>query len=190
MEKGKIFVFSAASGAGKTTLLTYLRDTVPGLVYSISATTRRPRPGEKNGTHYLFMSEAEFKRRIEKGEFAEWAKVHDHYYGTPKRLIDEVVAGGRHIIMDIDVQGKKKFDLVYPEAIGILLLPPSMDELERRLRARNTDDEATIRLRLDNASREMAFAKAEGKYEHTIINDDLERAKAELVRLVRSLTGS
>ncbi len=133
------------------------------------------------------MSEQEFKHRIEQNEFAEWARVFNHFYGTPKRFIDDIVAGGRHIIMDIDVQGKKKFDLVYPEAVGILLLPPSMEELGRRLRARGTDDEATIRLRLDTASREMAFARAEGKYEYTIINDDLEKAKQDLVLLVRSI---
>jgi guanylate kinase len=187
MKKGKIFVFSAASGAGKTTLLNYLRDAVPNLLYSISATTRPPRAREVNGKHYFFMSEDEFNRRIERKEFAEWAIVHGYHYGTPRNFIDATVMAGRHIIMDIDVAGKKKFDLVYPEAIGILILPPSMEELERRLRARRSDDEATIALRIANASKEMTFAKTQGKYEYTIINDDLERAKRETAELIRSL---
>jgi guanylate kinase len=187
-KKGKIFVFSAPSGAGKTTLIDFVRDTVPGMVYSVSATTRPPRPGESNGRHYFFISEEEFRRRIAGAEFAEWALVHGYYYGTPKSFIDATVAGGRHIIMDIDVAGKKKFDRIYPEAVGILVLPPDPEELARRLRARKSDDENTIAVRLANASKEMAIAAAEGKYEYTIINDDLERAKQEAARIVRSLT--
>jgi guanylate kinase len=183
---GTIFVFSAPSGAGKNTLIDHVQKTVPGMVYSISATTRKPRPGESDGRHYFFLDEALFRRRIDQGAFAEWASVHDHYYGTPKSFIDETVASGNHIIMDIDVQGKKQFDLAYPFAIGVLILPPSLDELEIRLRARKSDDDATIRLRLKNAEQEMAFAREQGKYEYTVINDDLERAKGEIVRIVRS----
>jgi guanylate kinase len=190
MKKGKIFVFSAPSGAGKNTLIDFVLDAVPGTVYSVSATTRPPRPGEVDGRHYFFMSEEEFKRRIEEEAFAEWAMVHGHYYGTPRRFIDATVDGGRHIVMDIDVAGKKKFDRVYPDAVGILVLPPSMEELERRLRSRNSDGEAAIRLRLVNASREIESAKTEGKYEYTIINDDLERARQEAARIVRTLTAA
>ncbi|MGA2506695.1 MAG: guanylate kinase [Chitinispirillaceae bacterium] len=188
VKKGKIFVFSAPSGAGKTTLIDYVRDSVPGITYSVSATTRPPRRGEINGRHYFFMSEEEFMRRIKKEEFAEWALVHGYYYGTPKSFIDATIAAGRHIIMDIDVAGKKKFDRLYPEAVGILVLPPGPDELARRLRDRKSDDEKTIAVRLNNALQEMTFAKAEGKYEYTIINDDLERAKQDAARIVRSLT--
>jgi guanylate kinase len=183
---GTIFVFSAPSGAGKNTLIDHVQKSVPGMVYSISATTRKPRPGEIDGRHYFFLDEAVFRQRIDQGAFAEWARVHDHYYGTPKSFIDETVASGSHIIMDIDVQGKKQFDLAYPSAIGVLILPPSLHELEIRLRARKSDDDATIRLRLTNAEKEMAFAREQGKYEHTVINDDLERAKGEIVGIVRS----
>ena len=109
-KRGKIFVFSAASGAGKTTLLDYLRQTVPGLVYSISATTRPPRAGEKDSVHYFFLTENEFGKKLKAGEFAEWAVVHGHFYGTPRSFIDDTIASGKHIIMDIDVMGKKKFD--------------------------------------------------------------------------------
>jgi guanylate kinase len=136
------------------------------------------------------MNEKEFKRRADKGEFAEWALVHGSYYGTPKSFIDASVKNGRHVIMDIDVAGKKKFDRAYPEAVGVLVLPPSMEELERRLRKRGSDGEDTIRLRLVNASREIGFAKSEGKYEYTIVNDDLSRAQQEAARIVRSLTGA
>ncbi|MBN1130845.1 MAG: guanylate kinase, partial [Chitinispirillaceae bacterium] len=141
---GKIFVFSAASGAGKNTLIDHVRKTVPNMVYSISATTRKPRSGEVDGGHYFFLDEAEFRRRIDRGEFAEWARVHDHYYGTPKTFINETMTSGSHLILDIDVQGKRQFDLAYPDAIGILILPPSLEELERRLRMRKSDDEATV----------------------------------------------
>jgi guanylate kinase len=184
---GKIFVFSAASGAGKTTLLDYLKRSVPNLVYSISATTRSPRMSEKDGVHYFFLSESEFKRRIASSEFAEWAVVHGHYYGTPRRFVDEVTVSGQHIIMDIDVFGKKKFDIVYPQSVGILLLPPSMDVLRERLLRRNTDSLSVIDLRIANAVKEMEFAKKEGKYEYTVVNDDLERAKFEVVGIVRNV---
>jgi guanylate kinase len=182
---GKIFVFSAASGAGKTTLLNHLRDAVPNLVYSISATTRPPRKGEINGVHYFFLSEDEFKRRISKGEFAEWAVVHGNYYGTPRSFIDETIKSGRHIIMDIDVVGKKKFDALYPQAVGILLVPPSILVLRQRLQDRKTDTEETINIRIANAVQEMEFAQKEGKYEYAIINDDLEKAKSEVVAIVK-----
>lgn len=179
-------MFSAPSGAGKTTLLNYLRTAVPGLVYSISATTRRPRDGEVDGVHYFFLSEQEFKSKIEKNEFAEWALVHGNYYGTPKSFIDETVAGGVHIIMDIDVFGKKTFDKSYPDAIGILILPPSMELLEKRLRGRGSDDEETVRTRLKNAMTEIEFARDKGKYKFTIINDDLDKAKSETEQIIRS----
>jgi len=182
--QGKIFVFSAASGAGKTTLLNHLKTVFPNVVYSVSATTRPPRTGEKNGAHYFFLSDDEFKQKRDSGAFAEWAVVHGHFYGTPKSFIDETIASGKHIIMDIDVFGKKKFDVSYPSALGILLLPPSLPILEQRLRLRNTDSDEVIRLRLENAKKEMDFARSSGKYEYTVINDDLEKAKSEVVAII------
>jgi len=185
-QKGKIFVFSAASGAGKTTLLDYLKANVEDLVYSISATTRLPRSHEKNGLHYFFMNEGEFKNRIANNEFAEWAIVHNHYYGTPKQFIDETIHSGKHIIMDIDVFGKKKFDETYPDSVGVLLLPPSLAVLRKRLQDRKTDSQEVIELRISNAEKEMAFAKEQGKYEYTIVNDNLEKAEADVVALVNN----
>lgn len=185
--KGKIFVFSAPSGAGKTTLINSVRRAVPEIIYSVSATTRPPREGEISGRHYFFLTDEEFRSKLEQDEFAEWACVHGHYYGTPKSFINTTINSGMHIIMDIDVFGKTKFDMMYPQAIGILILPPSFEELERRLRARQTDNDATIQLRLANARTEMEFAEKRGKYEYTIINNDLEQAEKETVCLVRSL---
>ena len=168
-------------------MLNHLKNTIPGLVYSVSATTRSPRRGEVDGKHYFFLTADEFTSKIERNEFAEWAVVHGNYYGTPRSFIDTAIARGEHVIMDIDVIGKKKFDALYPEAIGILVLPPSIEELEKRLRSRGSDDERTIRTRLLNARKEMEFAGTEGKYEYTIINDDLEKAKKETETLIRSL---
>jgi guanylate kinase len=185
--QGKIIVFSAPSGAGKTTILNYLLQNIPNLQYSISATTRKPRKGEIDGKHYFFLTEEEFKKRIEEKAFAEWALVHDNYYGSPRSYIDSTTAKGTNIIMDIDVVGKKKFDAVYPDATGILILPPGVDELERRLRGRGSDSEETIKTRLKNAVIEMEFAQTQGKYEYTIINDDLEKAKREAVQAVTSV---
>jgi guanylate kinase len=183
-QQGRIFVFSAASGGGKTTILNFIRSVFPSVVYSISATTRHPRNGEKDGVHYFFFSREEFQRKIAADEFAEWAIVHDNYYGTPKVFIDQVITAGKHIVMDIDVIGKTKFDCIYPQAIGILLLPPSLDILEQRLRNRKTDDEQTILVRLANAEKEMAYAKSYGKYEFVVVNDDLETAKNEVRSII------
>lgn len=189
-KKGKIIVFSAASGAGKTTLLDHLRSVMPELAYSISVTTRQPRPHEREGVHYFFISVEEFKKRIEAQEFAEWAVVHDNYYGTPKSFIDATINSGRTIIMDIDVYGKKKFDALYPDANGIFIQPPSLQALETRLRNRKTDSEEVIRKRLANAQKEMLFAGEQGKYEYTIVNSDLEKAKREVVRVVKNIIGT
>ncbi len=185
--QGRIIVFSAPSGAGKTTLLDFLRFSIPGLVYSISATTRSPRPGEQHGEHYFFLSEEEFKRTIEANGFAEWQMVHGNYYGTPRSFLDETIARGNNVVMDIDVFGKKKFDTLYPDAVGILILPPDMAQLELRLRMRKTESEEAMERRLTNASVEMNFAICEGKYEYRIVNDDLEKAQQEVLRIVRSI---
>ncbi|MBN1309709.1 MAG: guanylate kinase [Chitinispirillaceae bacterium] len=186
-KKGHLIVFSAPSGAGKTTLLDYLRICIPELMYSISATTRHPRPGERHGEHYFFLSEEEFRRTIDEGGFAEWMMVHGSYYGTPRSFIDENLGRGADIVMDIDVFGKKKFDAVYPGAVGILIVPPGMDELERRLRERHSESDEAIERRMTNAAVEMNYALCEGKYEHRIVNDDLERAKRETLRIVRDI---
>lgn len=185
--RGRLIVFSAPSGAGKTTLLDYLRSCIPQLLYSISATTRQPRVGERDGEHYFFLSEEEFRKKIDEGGFAEWQMVHGNYYGTPRSFIDENIAKGHDIVMDLDVFGKKNFDVLYPEAIGVLVVPPDLQELERRLRSRGSDSEEVIERRMTNASTEMSFALCEGKYEYRIVNDDIERARAETLKVVHEI---
>lgn len=171
---------SAASGAGKTTLKDKVIGEFPDIVYSISATTRSPREGEVNGVHYFFKTKEEFEKLIKENGLIEWNEVHGNYYGTPKSFVEDMLRQGKRVLFDLDVFGKVNFDKVYPDATGILILPPSEEELERRLRGRGTDSEEVIRLRLENAKKEMEFAKTKGKYEYTIVNDDLERAANEL----------
>ncbi len=184
MKRGKIFVVSAPSGAGKTTLLDHVRRTVPNIVYSISATTRRPRAHEKDGEHYFFLSEDEFKEKIAAGELAEWQKVHGHYYGTPKAFVKDTVERGTHVVMDLDVYGKTQFQNAFPDATGIFVTPPSMEELQRRLRERGTDHEESIGVRLENARHELDYARRHGNYDYEIVNDDLEQAKRRIVEIM------
>ena len=183
--KNKLFVMSAASGAGKTTLKDKVIGEFPDIVYSISATTRKPREGEVNGVHYFFKTKDEFEKLIKEDGLIEWNEVHGNYYGTPKFFVEDMLRQGKRVLFDLDVFGKVNFDKVYPDATGILILPPSEEELERRLRGRGTDSEEVIRLRLENAKKEMEFAKTKGKYEYTIINDDLERAADELRAILK-----
>ncbi len=180
VRRGKLFVLSAASGGGKTTLKDRLLEEFPQIKYSISATTRDPRPGEKDGVHYYFYSREKFLKLVEQKEFVEYNEVHGNLYGTPKKPIEDNLEKGLSLILDLDVYGKKNFDVVFPNAVGIFIEPPSLQELERRLRHRKSDSEETVQLRMENAIREMDFAHKEGKYEYQIINADLEKAYAEL----------
>ena len=178
--KNKLFVMSAASGAGKTTLKDLVIKDFPDIKYSISATTRKPREGEINGVHYFFKTKEEFEQMIKDDALVEYNLVHGNYYGTPKSFVEKTLAEGNRVLFDLDVFGKVNFDKVYPDATGIFILPPSDEELERRLRGRGTDSEEVIQLRLANAKKEIEFAKTKGKYEYTIINDDLQKAADEL----------
>ena len=183
--KNKLFVMSAASGAGKTTLKDKVIGEFPDIVYSISATTRKPREGEVDGVHYFFKTKEEFEQMIKDDALVEYNLVHGNYYGTPKFFVEDMLKQGKRVLFDIDVFGKVNFDKVYPEATGILILPPSEEELERRLRGRGTDSEEVIQTRLHNAKKEMEFAKTQGKYEFTIVNDDLEKAANELRAILK-----
>lgn len=185
MSHAKPYVVSAPSGAGKTSLINALLKRFPDrLVYSISATTRPPRAGERDGVHYFFKTPEEFRAMIDRGELAEWNSVHGNLYGTPRAFVDSVLASGKSVLLDLDVYGKPNFDKVYPDAVGILVVAPSPEVLEQRLRARGTDSEETIRLRLQNARDELAFAREKGKYEFTVVNDDFDRALEELAGIV------
>ncbi len=175
---------SAASGAGKTTLKDKVIGEFPDIVYSISATTRKPREGEVDGVHYFFKTKEAFEKLIQENGLIEWNEVHGNYYGTPKFFVEDMLKQGKRVLFDLDVFGKVNFDKVYPEATGILILPPSEEELERRLRSRGTDSEESIQTRLKNAKKEMEFAKTQGKYEYTIVNDDLEKAADQLRKIL------
>ncbi len=178
--KNKLFVMSAASGAGKTTLKDLVIKDFPDIKYSISATTRKPREGEIDGVHYFFKTKEEFEQMIKDDGLIEYNLVHGNYYGTPKSFVEKTLAEGNRVLFDLDVFGKVNFDKVYPDATGIFIMPPSDEELERRLRGRGTDSEEVIQLRLANAKKEIEFAKTKGKYEYTIVNDDLQKAADEL----------
>jgi len=186
MTRGTPYVISAPSGGGKSSLIAKVMERFPNLVYSISATTRPPREGEKDGVHYYFKTPAEFDAMIANGELAEWNEVHGNRYGTPRGPVDMLLSMGSDVILDLDVYGKKNFDAVYPEAVGILIVPPSLEELERRLRGRGTDPEDVIRTRLKNALDELDFGRNHGKYEHMVVNDDFNRALEELVGIMES----
>ena len=173
-----LIVLSAPSGAGKTTLCRRLLGDFPQLVLSISSTTRPPRGNEKHGVEYYFVPRDEFERQIAAGRFAEWAEVHGHLYGTSKDTIDDGLARGRSVLLDIDVQGAASLAAAYPDrCLRVFVAPPSLAELERRLRARGTDSEETVQRRLRGAASEMARL---GEFDRVVINDDLERAYAEL----------
>jgi guanylate kinase len=184
--KGILFILSAPSGAGKTTISRKAVAEIPGLEMSVSATTRAPRPGERDGIDYHFLTKQEFERRRDAGEFAEWARVHDHFYGTPKAPIESALASGRDMLLDIDVQGARQMKNRYPEAVAVFVLPPSEEELERRLRGRGTDPDEVIRRRLERAKAEMKESPA---YDHRIVNRDIGesvRAFADIVARERA----
>jgi guanylate kinase len=178
---GRLFVVSAPSGAGKTTLCAAARKKLPDLVYSVSSTTRAPRSGEREGEDYFFISEARFRAGIDSGQWAEWARVHDNYYGTSARFIDRHLAAGRDVLLDIDVQGAEQILQRYPQAVTIFIMPPSMAELCRRLTARGSDSAAVIETRMRNADAEMA---RKDMYRYTVVNDDLNRAVARFVSIL------
>lgn len=173
----KLFVVSGPSGVGKGTLVSLLRDKRPNLGLTVSATTRSPRPGEVDGVAYYFLSGEEFKKRVDAGEFLEWAHVHGHCYGTLKSEVDRLISAGQSVVLEIDVQGGLMVHKQYPSAILVFIKPPSFEELEQRLRGRGTEDEKTISTRLSNASREMEYAN---DYTVCIVNDNLETALSKL----------
>lgn len=175
-------VLSAPSGAGKTTIARALVDREPDFSFSVSATTRRPREKEVHGRDYLFFTREEFETRIGEGAFAEWAEVHGDLYGTPLSSLVEASRGGRHAVLDIDVQGAAQIRKAVPQALLLFILPPSVDVLFSRLRARGTEKEETIRRRLNTALGEL---NAAGSFDFLVVNDRLEAAIQEVLGLVR-----
>jgi guanylate kinase len=179
---GQLFIISAPSGGGKTTLCRSLRAAYPDLRYSVSYTTRPPRPGEKDGKDYHFISNASFETGIRRGRWAEWARVHEHYYGTSAEFIDAQLAAGDDILLDIDVQGTVQLLARYPDSVTIFIMPPSLKALKQRLEARGTDSPDTIARRLKAAKAEI---DQKGLYRHVIVNDTLPEATDALNQLIR-----
>ena len=180
---GHLFIISAPSGTGKSTLCNAVRSILKDLTYSISFTTRHPRKGEQEGREYYFIPKSEFKEGIYNGRWAEWAKVHGNYYGSSAQWIDDTLKSGRDILMDIDLQGTKQMIERFPQAVTIFIMPPSMDELKRRLESRGTDSAETIALRLSNARAEIS---QKGICEHELLNDNLNQATTDLIALINT----
>ena len=175
--KGKLFVFAAPSGAGKTTLVHAVVTKHPELRFSISYTTRKPRRNEADGVDYLFVTKAEFMRLRDQGEMLEYAEVFDNYYATSRRQVEEHLADDRNVVLEIDWQGARQVRESMPECVTIFILPPSVEELERRLRDRRTDTAEVIERRLRDALSDMSHWD---EFDHVIINDDLNEAISDL----------
>lgn len=182
LQPGILLVLSAPSGTGKTTLARRLLAELPDALFSVSVTTRESRGREQHGVDYHFVGTATFQEKIERGEFVEWAEVHGHFYGSPQSVVDEARARRGVAIFDIDVQGGQAIKRKHPDTVLVFVLPPSMEELERRLRERGTDSDETIRRRMLAARSEIERGIA--TYDYIIINDDFERAYRDLHAVV------
>ena len=184
---GQLFVVSAPSGAGKTTICSAVMARFTDLRYSISSTTRPPRPGEAHGKDYFFLDTAAFERKIAQGHWAEWARVHGHYYGTSAAFLDAETAAGNDLLLDIDVQGTRQILKRYPDSVTIFIMPPSLDVLRSRLESRGTDNRKTIENRLAAAAAEMAQRSI---YRHVIVNDDLTETIEGFAGLIAGYRGT
>ena len=180
--KGKLFILSSPAGGGKTTLANLLISEIPNLKRVITCTTRKPRPGEKNGVDYFFLSEEEFKEKIKENDFLEYAIVHGNYYGTPKKEVLKELSKGIDLILVIDVQGMRQVKKNFKDAVSIFLLPPSFDTIIERMRQRG-DTEEEIKKRLETAKKEIPAWK---EYDYIVINDILEKAKEDLKHIILS----
>lgn len=181
MSRGQLFIISAPSGAGKTTLARRLVRDMDDTVFSVSHTTRAMRPGETHGTDYFFVDRRQFEDMAEAGEFLEYAEVFGNLYGTSRAEVDRLLQAGKNVLLDIDWQGARKVRSQIPQVPSIFILPPSREELERRLRARGQDSDAVILNRMQEADEQMGHR---GEYSHVVVNDDLEGALADLKSIV------
>ena len=178
---GRLIVISAPSGAGKGTVIKRLLQLRPHLDYSVSVTTRRPRAGETEGVSYFFVTHEQFADMVDNNELFEYAQYIGEYYGTPKKRIDECTSNGRDILLEIEVQGARQVMKLVPDALTIFIIPPSMEELERRLRGRGTDSEEKLSARLERARLEL---DEKVYYSHIIVNDEINKAAEEIIRII------
>lgn len=179
-----IVIISGPSGAGKSTVIKMVMEGLSGLWLSVSATTRPPRPGETEARDYLFVSEEEFLRSVEKWEFAEWARVFGHYYGTPKKTLLERLAEGLDVLLEIDTQGARQIKEAFgPGCVTLFLLPPSPKELAARLSGRGTEDEKDLLFRLEQARKEIEEGAG---YDYWVINETVEEAAADVISVIRA----
>jgi len=179
------FILSSPSGGGKTTIARLLLERRTDVGYSVSCTTRARRPGETDGKDYFFLSKEEFEAREARNEFAESAEVHGNFYGTLRAEVERVLSSGKHVIMDIDVQGARQFAHAFPESVLVFLLPPSTDVLISRLRARQTEDDAKLLVRLRSAREEL---REVGAYQYVVVNDNLEHAYTQVTSILDAET--
>lgn len=181
-KEGVVIVLSGPSGAGKGTLCEHLREKID-INYSISATTRAPRPGEKDKVNYFFMTREAFKQKIKDDGFLEWAEVYNNFYGTPLDYVEQQIAAGKDVMVEIDPQGAKQVKLKKSDAVLVFIMPPSFAELERRIRGRDTETEEQIRHRLGNALNEINTLTA---YDYVIVNDNIDEATADLQAIINA----
>jgi guanylate kinase len=181
--RGTLFVVSAPSGAGKTTLCREMRLRLHELAYSVSVTTRTPRPGEIDGSDFHFVSQSEFQAMLGRDELAEWATVHTNLYGTPAAPLEGALRDGRDVLLDIDTQGAAQLRARYPEAVLIFIVAPSMSELEQRLRERRSDGEHEIARRLERARHEVTLWR---RYDYLIVNRDVKEAMEQLESIIQA----
>jgi len=181
--KGLIVVISAPAGAGKTTLCKRLLQSAPSFISSVSFTTRSPRRQEIEGVDYYFVSKEEFEKLIEKDAFVEWAEVHGHLYGTSKEFLEKNIEAGKDVVLEVDVKGGRKIKEKYPQAILIFVLPPSWEELEKRLHKRATEDEKSIKKRLETAKEEIKYLPF---YDYFLVNDDINATTENLLLIIEA----
>ena len=186
MKKGKLVVYTGYSGVGKGTIMKRLRELDDSVRLSVSCTTRNPREGERDGVEYFFVTKDEFQKLISEDGFLEYAEYCDNYYGTPAKAVDEMLEKGYNVFLEIEVQGGLQVMEKFPGVLSIFILPPSVEELENRLRGRGTETEEVIQKRLREAENELAVAE---KYQYRVVNDDLEKAVDEVLAILHAHTG-
>lgn len=182
--RGRLIVVSGPSGAGKSTLIKASLEAVPALAYSVSATTRGPRPGEVDGRDYIFLSRKEFELWIEEGRFLEWAEYSGNLYGTPEQKVEEFLDAGKSVILELELQGARQVQLKRPDAVMVFVRAPSLEETRRRLAGRATETEEALESRLATAVGEVA---ARDEFDHEVINEDRERARKDMIEKMESI---